>query len=488
MPENARMKMFGASPSEVRQARNQQRQAASTEWANLRPWSGMVKAAANAGGAFGDVLGSAVGAQDPAMQEALQVEEVKREVMGLGLDFNDPDQRKEYLSKVEQAFLERNMPDRAEAVRQMAIAESHAERALQVDEQNAKTAELKAQIQERTEDRLANEPDTSNIEQYTLPDGSVVEAKKGSDEAARILSEGGVPYEKPDKLEKLARVVATGNEAVINAIQAQIEYAIQEKKGIRIAEDDVDAKIETYKAAGKARERQRRLHTIQGVMEDALKPNSNVQFGTWASSRAGIVAGFKTFFPDNPRLHGMIEGIMKMNAEDYNSVVSASKALQAELAAATNSGKASQMLLQVLELAGPAPFLTNDGLVMVTEALKRADQFVIDKADYALGLGDNEITRSKLYEWESKNYGNSKYHLTADERREIKAFGEKRSQIAKYYNTSRPLPTKINEQGTEIPDYGVIESMLGANKDTIFRYGGNFYKLNSEDKMERIEF
>jgi hypothetical protein len=204
--ETARAKMFGPTPGAVRQLRNQEREQAATAAAQLKPFAGAVKAASMAGSAFGDVLGAAMGMQDPAMQQALQMEEVKREVMNLGLDFNDPAQRKDYFKAVQDGFARRGMFDHAENARQMQISEEMAERQMLVNETEASARAVTA---DASRINALADKESQNVKQYQLPDGTVVEAKAGSDEAKKLLSPevGGKPYEPRSDLDRIGEMI-----------------------------------------------------------------------------------------------------------------------------------------------------------------------------------------------------------------------------------------------------------------------------------------
>lgn len=188
--ETARAKMFGPTPGAVRQLRNQEREQAAIAAAKLPPFAGAVKAASMAGSAFGDVLGAAMGMQDPAMQQALQMEEVKREVMNLGLDFNDPAQRKDYFKAVQDGFARRGMFDHAENARQMQISEEMAERQMLVNETEAASGALRAEADMQSAfNALTGASKTWRI--YEHPEtGHEVQLRDGDPEVESRLNEG----------------------------------------------------------------------------------------------------------------------------------------------------------------------------------------------------------------------------------------------------------------------------------------------------------
>ena len=77
--EALRMDLFGPSPSEVMQARQQQQNNQAMQWANMPAGRGMVAAGAQAGQSFGNALGGMMGMQDPAVERAQRMQMAQME-------------------------------------------------------------------------------------------------------------------------------------------------------------------------------------------------------------------------------------------------------------------------------------------------------------------------------------------------------------------------------------------------------------------------
>jgi hypothetical protein len=188
--ETARAKMFGPTPGEVRQLRNQEREQAATAAAQLPPFAGAVKAASMAGSAFGDVLGAAMGMQDPAMQQALLVEEAHREVKASGLSYEaDP---KAYLKKTQEALGKRGLHDHAENVRQRLFSEDIQSMEAEASKIQAEASKIKAENTRDDAARKAEEPNYVTIVPkgtHTLGPDTVFRRFNINDEAGQVMFE-----------------------------------------------------------------------------------------------------------------------------------------------------------------------------------------------------------------------------------------------------------------------------------------------------------
>jgi hypothetical protein len=195
-----------------------------------------------------------------------------------------------------------------------------------------------------------------------------------------------------------------------------------------------------------------------------------------------------TFFPENPTLQNAINSLMKMDPNDYASVQRASDTIRASLAAEVGGGKASQALLQVLENAGPAVWLTNEGLQMVIEAMKLDSQFALDRENYVLELlangdGNTRVTQSQIQAWNRDNFSN--YNFTRERRQEIRDFNAKRGRIAELYNNSSPMPLQTNTEGVSRPDSDALNRIFNNNKKAILRHGGEFWRLETDAEFKK---
>jgi hypothetical protein len=271
--ETARAKLFGPTPGEVRQHRNQERQQISTGWAQLKPFAGAVKAAANAGSAFGDVLGAAMGMQDPAMMRAMAVEKVKSDVMALGLDYSDPEQRKQYLQEVEQRFSDIGEFDMAENARQISIEDDMRERQMLVTEKNATTAAEEARIK----GSIAQQPDSKNYTNWISPDGKRVRLKDGSPEMLKAQEEGWEPDKKLSTETTLIRALTGLEEGRIAALEAaaniEAETAATIARAEAGAEADIKAEAYIFAKADKVREQNSALRSIENEMSAMKQQN-----------------------------------------------------------------------------------------------------------------------------------------------------------------------------------------------------------------------
>jgi hypothetical protein len=349
--ETARAKLFGPTPGEVRQRRNQERQQISTGWAQLQPFAGAVKASANAGSAFGDVLGAAMGMQDPAMMRAMAVEKVKSDVMALGLDYSDPEQRKQYLQEVQQRFSDIGEFDMAENARQIAIEDDMRERQMLVTEQKADTAAEEARI------KGVNAAVPDKNEQITLVPNT---ATRADDPGAKTYN-----LRDPDQLKAYNKAVESGKYKDANSLPGSGTKNITNLNTVdtnRAVNETVVDPVKQVMAKGSASRDQRNLSIeLKNRME-----NGNFRSGTASELRQWGARALEFMGVSEATLESIQNDPSDASAMQamHNAMVASMLRMEG-----VSGARMSQKQIELFEKAGPQLWMTPAGQNLVNEVL-----------------------------------------------------------------------------------------------------------------------
>jgi len=168
----------------------------------------------NAGGAgrrLGGALEGLAGYEDPQVAKAKLLDEAKNEVDQSGADLmQDPSA---YYSAAYQALSSRGLQDEAAGVRNIMLSEqaqaAKTAKDLRGTDKGFSPVDDKGYVTNKTDGTTRQVPGypvdsptedkTKNVETYQLPDGILIQAQDGSEEAAKILAGGGVPYRAPQR-------------------------------------------------------------------------------------------------------------------------------------------------------------------------------------------------------------------------------------------------------------------------------------------------
>jgi len=422
----------------------------------------------NAGGAgrrLGGALEGLAGYEDPQVAKAKLLDEAKNEVDQSGADLmQDPSA---YYSAAYQALSSRGLQDEAAGVRNIMLSEqaqaAKTAKDLRGTDKGFSPVDDKGYVTNKTDGTTRQVPGypvdsptedkTKNVETYQLPDGILIQAQDGSEEAAKILAGGGVPYRAPTKPDPAAAAIAAGVSGVL-----QLEALRQQARtGGGLDAEAMDGHI---KQATAAQAMNQSLDNVQAALA-----SGDTQFGSLADLRRNTLSFMTTFAPSLAESTGRF---LKLDINSYDALERESTKMLAELAKDFGGNRASAYALQVLAKAGPSAFQTNEGIAIVSTAMRKRNQYAIDKARFILEWQEaNNGAPMPAYlvgNWQLDNSNNSKYTLSQDDIKDSDILVQKAERYKRLAKQAITVPSNrdnfidgklyiMPEKGTEEPSF-----------------------------------
>lgn len=468
---DTRQSLFGPSPEEVAMMQSQQGQQDAMGWAQLPAGRGAVAAGAMAGQALGGIAGRVLGGQDPMqakaqkLQAAQQEAEAQAQSMGIDLASNP----KDYYKVAAQTLQKYGLIDEAQNV--MNISQNHdlAEREMKYKESSVKASDKFGMSGNIIYNKTTGEtnPVKGYVGKNTEKDSPLAIAKKDYEEGKLTKEEYDAVKAKitnisGDKLDRIGAAIQASANGTLAAIRADKQ---QQQSG----KNNADFEKTIYDGAESAISVNHDIENIRASLE-----TGNTNFGSFAEGRRATASFFQTFMPSVSKDVNQAFGI---DVASYDNVERSSKTILAELAKRYSGGsRMTAAALQTLEKAGPAVWLTNEGLDTVGKFLEKQNQYAIDQAHYLATLPEGTNYQREMFKWREQNANSEKYFMTPKDLQEVKQLSSKNKRIKELMSNSAPLP--ISSNGTVDP------KLVTSNR--IYTYGGKFYKTVPGVGMKEI--
>lgn len=463
------------------------------EAAAMPPGRGQVAAASIAGDMIGGGLAGLAGYQDPMEQKARLIQEAQQEVQQSGVDiFADPGS---YYKAAAEALSKRGLEAEAMQAYQLFREEQYNAAQIGIEREKAVTGRISAEASMLKAQADAAAQDTASASDFiTLAPPGTTEKGTGREQtfnmkdpqqaaiAKRLLDEekyvdtSKLPTPKKESgLTELALAVQ-GQTAALRDIAAGKEYA---KEG---AQADINRRTKVYADATISASLLRDINNIESALD-----LGGTTFGSAAEVRRGLASVFQTFMP---QLAEDVNRALGIDLVSYDAVQRSSKTILSELASKYSGGnRMTAAALQTLADAGPAVFLTNEGLKSVTSLFRKSSRYSMDRANYLASLeessGGNPVAVDRLItRWEIDNANNPDYFMTNKELQDIKNLERKNKVIRDLQKNAVELTPIRNSKG----QMGVNLQEIAKYPDgTVFYYNGEFYK-KTQGVPKRVNF
>ena len=421
--------MMGAFSGNMRSAQDQVMQGEMQQAANYASL-GLEGRAALAGGQLGKAAGNigalAMGADPEQLQpkevvRAKKMQKVQEKAQEMGLHMvEDPE---EFYNNMIPLLGAEGLADEAA----MARTQLEAHRAQQAAEYGNR---LKAEADLVKAQADADKPTPTKIvvlspkgAQYKGDPGGVTLDLNNTDDRAKfdkLVSEGyrpedGLPARPNSMLAAAIGEMAKGQANTIDAI-ARMEEAKKEGGEAGKAKGEQQAQI--HAAGIQAYAVDRELNQLEAALTSG---SGSTEFGSFAEVRYQFANLAQMYLPEDGG--EAVNNLLKMDPADYEAADRASKNILVSLATTAGFSRPTNMLLKTLENAGPAVTSTNEGMRLVTKALRKRSNFDKDKARYVAEALENgeDVFKAEL-RFEEENSNNQDYFVTREDQEEAKRF------------------------------------------------------------------